>query len=267
MGILHFLAPTLEIMIIAIMIYYLLSFFWNTRAMDLLYGIIAFLALFAISNWLALPVLQKLLLYVVNVAVLAILIIFQPEIRLALSKLSLKSKKFREITEFDKFIEHLSQSIYRLSERKIGALIVLENQDSLEDLANKAVILNAVFSSELIESIFITTTPLHDGAVIIRGTTIMSAATILPLADDSTQVSKSMGTRHRACLGVSQVSDALVVVVSEETGKVSIARDGIMTRGVKIDRFKGIIRSVFNPPKPNLPAAINIWERLSQWTR
>ena len=94
---------------------------------------------------------------------------------------------------------------------------------------------------------------LHDGAVIIRGTTILSAATILPLADDSTHLSKSMGTRHRAGLGISQLTDALVIVVSEETGKVSIARDGIMTRGVKVDRFKGIIRSVFSPPKTSYP--------------
>jgi diadenylate cyclase len=256
------LIPGLEILIIAIMIYYLLSFFWNTRAMDLLYGSLAFLALYAVSGWLRLPVLQKLLLYVVNVAVLALLIIFQPELRLALSRLSLKGKKYREITEFDRFLESISQSIYRLSDRRIGALVVLENQDSLEDLANKAVLINANFSPELLESIFITTTPLHDGAVIIRGTTILSAATILPLADDSTYLSKSMGTRHRAGLGISQLTDALVIVVSEESGKVSIARDGIMTRGVKIDRFKGIIRSVFTPPKANISNGLNIWEQL-----
>lgn len=266
MWLLHFLIPGVEILIITVMIYYLLSFFWNTRAMDLLYGILAFLSLYAVSSWLHLPVLQKLLWYFVNVAILALLIIFQPELRLALSKLSLKGKKYREITEFDKFLDNLSQSIYRLSERRIGALVVLENQDSLEELANKAVILNAQFSSELLESIFITTTPLHDGAVIIRATTILSAATILPLADDSTQLSKSMGTRHRAGLGISQVTDALIVVVSEETGKVSVARDGIMTRGIKIDRFKGIIRSVFNPPKLNLPDGVNVWERIKQWT-
>jgi diadenylate cyclase len=267
MWLFQLIVPGIEILSIAIVLYYLLSFFWNTRAMDLLYGSLAFLAFFALSKWLNLPVLEKLMLYVVNVAVLAMLIIFQPELRLALSKLSLKSKKYREITEFDKFLESISQSIYRLSERRIGALVVLENQDSLEDLANKAVIINAQFSPELLESIFITTTPLHDGAVIIRGTTILSAATILPLADDSTHLSKSMGTRHRAGLGISQVTDALVIVVSEETGKVSIARDGIMTRGVKVDRFKGIIRSVFSPPKISIPSSINIWEQLKLWNR
>lgn len=261
----HLLIPGIEIIIMAIMIYYLLSFFWNTRAMDLLYGSMAFLAMYGLAKWFNFPVLEKLLFYVVNVAILALLIIFQPELRLALSKLSLKSKKYREITEFDKFLESIAQSIYRLSERRIGALVVLENQDSLEDLANKAVLINSRFSPELLESIFITTTPLHDGAVIIRGTTILSAATILPLADDSTHLSKSMGTRHRAGLGISQLTDALVIVVSEETGKVSIARDGIMTRGVKIDRFKGIIRSVFSPPKSTMPTTFNIWELFKLW--
>jgi uncharacterized protein (TIGR00159 family) len=228
---------------------------------------LAFLAFYGLSKWFNLPVLEKLMFYVVNAAVLALLIIFQPELRLALSKLSLKSKKYREVTEFDNFLELISQSIYRLSERRIGALVVLENQDSLEDLANKAVLINAQFSPELLESIFITTTPLHDGAVIIRGTTIISAATILPLADDSTHLSKSMGTRHRAGLGISQLTDALVIVVSEETGKVSIARDGIMTRGVKVDRFKGILRSVFSSPQTNISSSLNLWEQLKLWNR
>lgn len=261
------LVPGLELLIISIVLYYLLSFFWNTRAMDLIYGSLAFLAAYAGTTWFHLPVLQKLMLYVVNVAVIALLIIFQPELRLALSKLSVKGKKYREITEFDKFVEGIAQSIYRLAEKRIGAIIVLENQDNLDEYAKKAVVLNSNFSSELIESIFSTTTPLHDGAVVIRGTTVLSAATILPLADDSSQISKSMGTRHRAGLGISQVTDSLVIVVSEETGKVSIARDGIMTRGVKIDRFKGILRSIFNPPKTNLESSYNALQRLKQWNK
>lgn len=267
MWLLQLIVPCIEILIIAIVVYYFLSFFWNTRAMDLLYGSLVFLALFSLSKWFNLPVLEKLMLYVVNVSVLALLIIFQPELRLALSKLSLKNKKYREVTEFDKFLEGLSGSVYRLAQKNIGALVVLENQDSLEDLANKAVLINAQFSPELFESIFATTTLLHDGAVIIRGTTIVSAATILPLADDSTHLSKSMGTRHRAGLGISQLTDALVIVISEETGKVSIAREGIMTRGVKIDRFKGIVRSVFNPPKASMRARFNLWEKVRLWSQ
>lgn len=241
--------PVVEIAIITLMFYYLLSFFWNTRAMDLILGLGALLLVLAAVNWLKLPVLQRMVIYLGNVALIALVIIFQPELRLALAKLSVKGKKFKEITEFDRFLDSLAQSVYRMAERHIGALIVLENQDNLDDYAAKAVLLHAQFSSELLESIFSTNTPLHDGAVILRGATILSAATILPLSDESSQLSKSMGTRHRAGLGISELSDALIIVVSEESGKISIAREGIITRGVKIDRFKGIVRSIFTPPK------------------
>jgi len=261
------LVNLIEILIIAFVIYHALSFLWNSRAMDLIYGLLAFMALFALTHWLHLPVLQKLMFYVVNVAVIALLIIFQPELRLALSKMSVKGKKYREFSEFDRFLHGLSQCIYRLAERRIGAIVILENQDSLEEYVNRSVVLDANFSPELLESIFSTTTPLHDGSVIIGGTKIMSASTILPLADDTSQLSKSMGTRHRAALGISQLSDALVIVVSEETGRVAIARDGIMTRGIKIDRFKGILSSIFNPPQAQFERTFNTLERMKQWVK
>jgi uncharacterized protein (TIGR00159 family) len=248
MGFFSSLTPFIEITIIAIILNYLLSFFWNTRSIDLVWGFLAFLLLVSFSGFLNLPVLHKIMLLMGNAAVIAVLVIFQPELRVALSKLSLKGKGTKEITEFDKFLDQLANSVYKLADKRVGGLIVIENEDSLEEYAQKAVILNADFSSELIETIFATTTPLHDGAVIIRDKTILAAAVILPLAEDTSQLAKSMGTRHRAGLGLSHITDALVIVISEESGKVSIARDGIMTRGVKIDRFKGIIRSIFNPP-------------------
>ncbi len=257
------ISPFIEIVIIAIMINYILSFFWNTRSMDLILGLLAFLLIFAASSVFNLPVLHKLMLEISSVAVIAVLIIFQPELRVALSKLSLKGKRYKEITEFDKFLDQLASSIYRLADKKIGALIALENEDSLDNFALKAVLLNANFSSELLESIFVTTTPLHDGAVIIHDLKIVAASVILPLGEDNPQFGR-MGTRHRAALGVSQLTDSLLIVVSEESGKVSIARDGIMTRGIKVDRFKGIIRSVFNPPlKKNLQSRF----RLREWLR
>ncbi|MFA6118698.1 MAG: diadenylate cyclase CdaA [Parachlamydiales bacterium] len=249
MSYLFFTTHIFEILIIAISLNYLLSFFWNTKSMDLVWGVLAFIFVFVIITYLNLPVIHKIMIQLGSIAVFAFLVIFQPELRVALSRLSLKGKNFKEITELDKFLDHLANSTFRLAEKRIGALIALENEDSLEDYAQKGVRLNAVFSSELLETIFATTTPLHDGAVIIREKTILSAACILPLIEDMTQqLTKSMGTRHRASLGLSNQTDALVIVVSEETGRVSIARDGIMTGGIKIDRFKGIIRSIFNPP-------------------
>lgn len=265
MAFLHSIVPFIEVMIIAVSLNYLLSFFWNTKSMDLVLGVFAFLLVFAASTWLKLPVVHKIMVLLGNVAVIGLLIIFQPELRVALSKLSLKGKRYREITEFDKFLDQLANSTYRLAEKRIGALISIENEDSLDEFAQKAVLLNADFSSELLETIFATTTPLHDGAIIIRDRTVLAAAVILPLAEDTSQLAKSMGTRHRAGLGLSHLSDALIVVISEESGKVSIAREGIMTRGVKIDRFKGIIRSIFNPPsRMKLQPKFNLMEWLKQ---
>jgi len=248
MSFLSLLVPCTEIVILAIIINYLLSFFWNTKAMDLAFGLIAFLALYTLSSWLKLEILHKIMYLGVNVAVIGILIIFQPELRVALSKLSWKGKRYREITELDRFLDHLATSIFRMSEKRVGALILLEREHSLSEYTSKGIILNARFSPELLESIFATTTPLHDGAVVIKNEQILSAAVILPLAEDTAQVGRTMGTRHRAALGISQLTDALAIVISEESGKVSIAREGVMTRGVKMDRLKGIVRSIFSHP-------------------
>ena len=232
--------------------------------MDLVLGFFAFFLILLGSSWLNLPILHKILVLSGNVVMIAVLVIFQPELRVALSKLSMKGRRIREITEFDNFLDQLATSVYRMSEKRIGALIAWENEDSLEEYAQKAVIVNATFSPELLETIFATNTPLHDGAVILRNKQILASAVILPLAEDVT-LAKSMGTRHRAGLGLSHTTDALVIVVSEESGKVSIAREGIMTRGIKIDRFKGIIRSIFNPPIRTKPdSKFNFREWLKQ---
>lgn len=246
---LQFSLSLFELVLLSWTIHYLLSHIWNSRVQDLIIGISIIGVVFLISLWLDLPVIQSILANMISWSGLGIMILMQPEIRLAISKIGTRGQKYQEITEFDTFVEGLAQCIYRLAEKRIGALVLVENNDSLDEFANKAVRIDALFTPELLESIFIPTTPLHDGAVIIRGTQILSAATILPLAEDISQVTKSMGTRHRAGLGISQRTDALVIVVSEETGRVSIAIDGIMTRGVKIDRFRSILRSVFALPQ------------------
>lgn len=255
------ITPLVEILILTVLLNYVLSFFWNTRSMDLVLGVLAFLFIFAISSWLNFPILHKMMLLIGNVAMIAVLIIFQPELRVALSRLSLKRRRYREVLEFDHFLNQLAVSVYRMSDEKIGALIVLQNEDALDNLTSKAIHLQAIFSSELLESIFAPLSPLHDGAVIIRDTTIVAAAAILPLSEDSSQLNRTMGTRHLAGLGTSQSTDATVIIVSEDSGKVSIARDGVITPGVQVDRFKGILRSVFTPPqKENLKAKISLKE-------
>ncbi|MFY7843307.1 MAG: diadenylate cyclase CdaA [Rhabdochlamydiaceae bacterium] len=258
----HSLTPFMEILIISLMINYILSFLWNTRSMDLILGLMAFLFIYAVSTLLDFPILNKIMYFVANVAAIAIVVIFQPELRVALSKLSLKTIREKELSNFEKFLEQLTMCAYRLSEKRIGALIVIENKHMLTEFSQKGIILNSQFSVELMESIFQPYSPLHDGAVILRDELILAAAVILPLAEDTMELTRDMGTRHRAALGISQISDALIIVVSEETGKVSIAREGIISRGIKIDRFKGIIRSVFNQVqnKPSL-AFFKFWKK------
>lgn len=245
MDFLYFLIPLCEIVVIWAMLNYLIELLWGTRAMDVVLGILAFLVAFFLATTLDLPVIRKLMLHIVNIAAIAVFIIFQPEIRLALSRIRFKGRKYI-IEDHEKFIDNLSQSVYNMSERRIGALIVLEHRDPLEEYSSSSIVLNANFSCELLEAIFQPPSPLHDGAVIIKGTSIAYAGAILPLSQDTSQISKTMGTRHRAALGASQKSDAVVIVVSEETGKVSISREGILTRGIKADRFKAILKSVFN---------------------
>lgn len=256
--------PLFEIVLIAVLLNYLLSLLWNTRSMDLFFGLMAFLLIFAISSWLHLPVVHELMVLVGNVAVVGILIIFQPELRMLLSKLSLKGKRLREVSDMDRVIDQLVTSLYRMAERGIGALIVLENEDSLDEYAQKGVALKARLSSELLESIFVGSSPLHDGAVVVRGEEVVAASVLLPLAEESSPLARSMGTRHRAGLGISQASDAVVLIVSEESGKVSLAREGVMTRGVKIDRCRGILRSVYTP-RPRVRISRSFWRPQWRW--
>jgi diadenylate cyclase len=241
---------SVEIAVLAALVYWLLTLFWNSRAMDLAKGFGALLLICALAAWWDLPVLHRLVGPLVNGAVLAVVVLFQPELRHALSKLGVRRSPYRAEEAFDTFLDDLTQVVYRLAEWRRGALIVLENSDALDALVQKGVPLQARFSAELIESIFAPTAPLHDGAVVLRGTSVLSAATILPLSDDTSQLSRSMGTRHRAALGVSQHADCLAIVVSEERGTVAVARDGILTPALRPDRCKAIIRSVFQPARP-----------------
>ena len=168
--------------------------------MDLILGFLAILFIFIFSSLLPFPVLHRIMLLIANVAVIAIIVIFQPELRVALSKLSLKGKRFKEVSEFDSFLEELTKSVYDLSSKHTGALIVLEKEDSLNDYIKKSTILGAKFSQELIASIFSRYSPLHDGSIIIKEQKIAAAQAILPLAD-TPHVQKNLGTRHRAAVG------------------------------------------------------------------
>jgi diadenylate cyclase len=186
--------------------------------------------------------------------VVAIPIIFQPELRRLLLKMGKGSFLINfplfphdeEIRKWEELINGIVMVVPMLSAEKIGALIVLERDVGLNDILETGIILNSEFSSELLYSIFLPNSPLHDGAVIIRKNKIAGANCILPLTK-RTDIKKSLGTRHRAAIGLSEVSDALVIVISEERGTISVAIDGRLTRPLKPELLKKFLQSLYRP--------------------
>ena len=234
----------IEICILAFVIYHLVKWIKNTRAWALVKGLAVIMAFWLAARLLNLNVIMWLIKNTINVGIIAIVIIFQPEFRKALEQLGQKNL-MRSIITFDdskdkneKFSDHtLSQIVratFELARAKTGALIVLEQETPLTDFENTGIYIDSLISSELLINIFEHNTPLHDGAVILRGNRISAATCYLPLSDNM-QLSKDLGTRHRAGIGISEVSDSLTIIVSEETGKVSIAQGGKLIRNVDGD--------------------------------
>lgn len=217
----------IDILIVAFFIYQLMRIVKGTRAVELLKGIGVILILKAISVIFRLYTTEFIVDFVIQWSALALIIIFQPELRRGLEHLgrgSLFGRK-RRSTATEIIVDNLSHAIQYMSKRRIGALISIEMETGLDEYIATGIPLNAELSSELLINIFIPNTPLHDGAVIIKDYNIATAASYLPLSE-SPAIPKKLGTRHRAAIGLSEVSDAITIIVSEETGEVSISRRG-----------------------------------------
>lgn len=236
---------------LAIVIFLLYSFFKivrGSRAWQLIKGIAFVVIATWISGLLNLKILNWILTGIMNLGVIAIIVIFQPELRRALEQLG--TNKFTQFFGIDKDLAtRTKEDIYKvviaateLSKNKTGALIVMERDIKIQDIIATGIPMGAEVSPQLLVNIFEPNTPLHDGAVIISGNKIASAACVLPLADDK-DISKDLGTRHRAALGISTQSDSIVVIVSEETGKISVAKDGTLIADVREDVLKKILIS------------------------
>ncbi|MGN0342927.1 MAG: diadenylate cyclase CdaA [Roseburia sp.] len=240
-----------EILIIAFLFYQVLKWIKDTRAWTLLKGILVILVFVLVAAIFQMNTILWIAEKTINVAVIALIIIFQPELRKALEELG--RKKFismlfsfefgKEKTEkfSDRTINELVKACYEMGKVKTGALIVIENEVALAEYDRTGIPVDGVVTSQLLINIFEKNTPLHDGAVIIRGDRVAAATCYLPLSD-SMELSKELGTRHRAALGVSEISDSFTIVVSEETGKVSIATGGQLYRNVDPDFLKNKLR-------------------------
>ena len=236
----------IDISIVLFLLIKVLKFARDSRAWQLLKGIVLLIIATAVSNLLQLKILNFILNSIMTWGVFALIVIFQPELRRALEQLG--TNKFTKFFGIDKDIAtRTKEDIYKiiiaaqeLSKTKTGGLIVIERDIQIKDIISTGIEINAEVSPQLLVNIFVPNTPLHDGAVVISGNKIAAAACMLPLASDA-DIAKELGTRHRAAIGISKESDAIAVVVSEETGKISIAKDGTLIADVKEEALKKIL--------------------------
>ena len=233
-----------EMIIIAFAIYQVIMWVKNIRAWMLVKGIIFLLVFSIIAMILQMDVILWIFKNAISVGIIALIIVFQPELRSALEQLgrknvfsSLFSSDDEDQNLSDKSIGEIVRASITMSREKTGALIVIEDAINLKENEKNGIYINADISSQLLINIFEHNTPLHDGAVIIREDRILAATCYLPLSDNL-ELSKELGTRHRAAVGISEISDSLTIVVSEETGAISIARFGYLTRNITSDRLE-----------------------------
>ena len=254
----------IDILIVAIAFYKLFMLIRETRAEQLTKGIFALFIFTKISQWLELFTINWLLKQIMTVGTLAILIVFQPELRRALEYIGRSrffTKSFVEIKDesLTMVVNEIVEAAASLSRQKIGALIVIERKTGLSEIVETGTKIDGQVSSDLLINIFIPNTPLHDGAVIIKEDKIKAAGCFLPLTDNMS-LSRELGTRHRAALGISEKSDSLAIVVSEETGAISVAENGSIARYLDTKTLEQILLDMYKP-KDSKQTFITKWRR------
>lgn len=238
----------LDIVVVAVIFFWLLTVARGTRAMPLLRGIAILLGMIAVlSTTLNLTALRRLLEIAFPALVIAVPVIFQPELRRALEQLG-QTRTWLNLPfahteeDVDKAIDEIVRAVVQLARQRIGALIVIERETGLQEYADRGVPEDAILTRQTLIQIFTPNTPLHDGAVIVRNNRILAAACVLPLTE--VPIGGTLGTRHRAAVGVSEVSDAIAIVVSEESGQIAMAIGGRLVRDLTHEKLKGSLRAL-----------------------
>lgn len=241
-----------EVLIISILLYKVLAWIKESKAWSLLKGIVIILLFVMVAAIFSMTTILWIAKNVFSVAVTAMVVVFQPELRKALEQLG-RRKVLSSIFSFDnriigerfsdETINEIARGSFEMGRSKTGALIVIAQNDLLTDYEKTGIMLDSAISSQLLINIFEHNTPLHDGAVIVQGNRIVAATCYLPLSENM-ELSKELGTRHRAGVGISEVTDSMTVIVSEETGRVSVAYEGKLTRNVDIEQLKEMLRIV-----------------------
>ena len=236
----------IDVAIVAWILYYLIKAIAGTKIMILVRGVLFFILAQFFANIIGLTTISWLINQVITYGVIAAVVIFSPEIRAGLEKLGRATDIFSvtPISNEEKMVQAFVKSVAYMSPRKIGALVAIQGTRTLQEYIATGITLDADVSGELLINIFIPNTPLHDGAVIIKNNKIAASCAYLPLTESS-GISKEFGTRHRAAIGLSEVSDAFTFVVSEETGGISTTHNGIFKHDLTLDEFETELRKVF----------------------
>ena len=242
----------LDIVIVTYFFYKIILLIRGTRAEQLVKGLAVLLIVTVVSGWLGLVTIHWLLRQLMTIGIVAIPIVFQPELRRGLEtlgrgKLFSRTSSFHDEKDFDTMLDELVKTVQVLVKKRLGALIIIERETGLKELIETGIPIDGQVSAELLINIFLPRSPLHDGAVIIRGTRMMAAGCYLPLTENP-NLNKELGTRHRAALGVSEQSDAVGLIVSEETGVVSITNNGKLTRYLDEKTLKQMLLKLCKPP-------------------
>lgn len=256
----------LDIFIVAVILYKVYEMLQDTRAITLVKGVLVLLGITIICSWLELHVMSWLLQKSVTLLFVALPIVFQPELRRALEHLGqgkfLAPSVTLDYDEARSVVNELAKAVKVLSTNKIGALLVIERDMGLNDISATGIQIDGLITSDFLMNVFIPNTPLHDGAAVIRGKRLIAAGCLLPLTENRS-LSTELGTRHRAAIGLSEQCDALIVVVSEETGTVSVAENGHIMRHLDMDRLKAVLRPAFVAPEAGFKDMIRNWRNKS----
>lgn len=257
-----------DIVIVTVLIYQLLLLIRGTRAVQLVTGVVILILGYAISRAVGLYTLQYILQYLGVVIPIALLVIFQPELRRMLEQLGRGGVLVSGFAphalgreEIIRLVNDVSRASRILGLRKIGALLVLERRTGLADFIETGIKVDAIVTVQLLISLFFPNSPLHDGAAIIRGNRVLSAGCLLPLSENPA-VSRTLGTRHRAGLGLAEQTDAVAIIVSEETGTVTLAREGELIRGMSEEELKAALLELFAAEPPHAAAPWQWWRTI-----
>lgn len=256
----------IDITIIALITYYAFKLIRDTRAEQLSKGILVILVLTKISEWFKLYTINWVLNNIMTWGFVAILVVFQPELRRGLEFIGRSSSIRNNMSaknNVPEVVTEICEAVASLSRQKIGALIIIEKKTGLNEIVETGTKVDGVVSSGLLINIFIPNTPLHDGAVILKGNRVVAAACFLPLSDNE-NLAKDLGTRHRAGIGITERSDALALMVSEETGSISIAENGVISRYLDLPTLEKILQEIYMPVIETSGSFFSKWRNLDE---